>query len=144
MSSLGLGELRLNTIYDRIVFTLKVAFKIIIVDHSICFLTSNSPDQVLESADAGDEKAITAMGLLNTMETILAVMEEKPEVHQALEPVILQVESNNKCNLDVDQLKIQHPCEPYEFLSIYLFAGDPPHLHQLHHGVLRGGNVPLL
>ena len=30
------------------------------------------------------------MGLLNTMETILAVMEEKPEVHQALEPVILQ------------------------------------------------------
>ena len=47
-------------------------------------------NQVLESADAGDEKAITAMGLLNTMETILAVMEEKPEVHQALEPVILQ------------------------------------------------------
>ena len=30
------------------------------------------------------------MGLLNTMETVLAVMEEKPEVHQALEPVILQ------------------------------------------------------
>jgi hypothetical protein len=35
---------------------------------------------VLETADSGDEKAITAMGLLNTMETILAVMEEKPEV----------------------------------------------------------------
>ena len=50
---------------------------------------------MLESADAGDEKAITAMGLLNTMETILAVMEEKPEVHQALEPVILQVEFVN-------------------------------------------------
>ena len=46
---------------------------------------------MLESADAGDEKAITAMGLLKTMETILAVMEERPEVHQALEPVILQV-----------------------------------------------------
>ena len=46
---------------------------------------------MLESADAGDEKAITAMGLLNTMETILAIMEERPEVHQALEPVILQV-----------------------------------------------------
>ena len=58
-------------------------------------MTSNFPDQVLESADAGDEKAITAMGLLNTMETILAVMEEKPEVHQALEPVILQVEFVN-------------------------------------------------
>ena len=53
--------------------------------------------QILESGDGGDEKAITAMGLLNTMETILAVMEEKPEVHQALEPVILQV--NMKCEL---------------------------------------------
>jgi hypothetical protein len=40
------------------------------------------PVQVLETADSGDEKAITAMGLLNTMETILAVMEEKPEVHR--------------------------------------------------------------
>ena len=30
------------------------------------------------------------MGLLNTMETILAVMEDRPEVHGALEPVILQ------------------------------------------------------
>jgi hypothetical protein len=39
-----------------------------------------NPVQVLETADSGDEKAITAMGLLNTMETILAVMEEKPEV----------------------------------------------------------------
>ena len=58
-------------------------------EHWLGFLTSFY--QVLESADAGDEKAITAMGLLNTMETILAVMEEKPEVHQALEPVILQV-----------------------------------------------------
>jgi hypothetical protein len=38
--------------------------------------------QVLETADSGDEKAITAMGLLNTMETILAVMEEKPEVRR--------------------------------------------------------------
>ena len=46
---------------------------------------------MLESADAGDEKAIIAMGLLNTMHTILAVMEERPEVHQALKPVILQV-----------------------------------------------------
>ena len=46
---------------------------------------------MLESADVGDEKAITAMGLLNTMHTILAVMEERPEVHQALKPVILQV-----------------------------------------------------
>ncbi len=49
---------------------------------SLCFIFYfYSPTQVLETADSGDEKAITAMGLLNTMETILAVMEEKPEVN---------------------------------------------------------------
>ena len=36
-----------------------------------------------------DEKAITAMGLLNTMETILTVMEDHA-VHARLEPVVLQ------------------------------------------------------
>jgi hypothetical protein len=30
------------------------------------------------------------MGLLNTLQTILNVMEEKPEVHAALEPICLQ------------------------------------------------------
>ena len=50
--------------------------------------------QVLETADSGDEKAITAMGLLNTMETILGVMEERAEVHAALEPVVLQVNND--------------------------------------------------
>ena len=87
---------------------------------------------MLESADAGDEKAITAMGLLNTMETILAVMEEKPEVHQALEPVILQVELVNS----VEQLtNVTNWYSLFSFKWIS-FPGDPPHLHQLHHGVL--------
>lgn len=39
------------------------------------------------------EKTIVAMGLLNTMETVLVVMEEQPEVCLALEPVLLQVVS---------------------------------------------------
>ncbi len=34
------------------------------------------------------------MGLLNTMETILTVMEDKEDVHAQLEPVILQVNSH--------------------------------------------------
>ena len=38
----------------------------------------------------GDEKAITAMGILNTMETILTVMEDKEEVHAELEPIVLK------------------------------------------------------
>ena len=47
--------------------------------------------QVVEStSDQGDEKAITAMGILNTMETILTVMEDKVEVHAELEPIVLQ------------------------------------------------------
>ena len=47
--------------------------------------------QVVEStSDQGDEKAITAMGILNTMETILTVMEDKAEVHAELEPIVLQ------------------------------------------------------
>jgi hypothetical protein len=47
--------------------------------------------QILTSSDDGDEKAITAMGVLNTLETILTVMENNEEVHSQLEPVILQV-----------------------------------------------------
>jgi len=40
--------------------------------------------QVLETDAAGtEEKAITALGILNTMETILTVMEEQKEVSQA-------------------------------------------------------------
>lgn len=37
--------------------------------------------QVLEAdSDGSEEKAITALGILNTMETILTVMEEQKEV----------------------------------------------------------------
>ena len=39
--------------------------------------------QVLEGSE-NDEKAITAMGLLNTMETILTVMEDNEELHAQL------------------------------------------------------------
>jgi len=78
----------LTSVMQKIVCTYTEQLVPVAVD--ICQHLVGTFAQVLESADAGDEKAITAMGLLNTMETILAVMEEKPEVHQALEPVILQ------------------------------------------------------
>jgi hypothetical protein len=57
--------------------------------------TYSSLSQVLETADSGDEKAITAMGLLNTMETILAVMEEKPEVRRRGGTVLCTVQCWN-------------------------------------------------
>merc|ERR1719232_421022 len=78
----------LTTVMRKIVCTYTEQLVPVAVD--ICQHLVGTFAQVLESADAGDEKAITAMGLLNTMETILAVMEERPEVHAALEPVILQ------------------------------------------------------
>lgn len=46
--------------------------------------------KVLETDEGSDEKAITAMGLLNTIETLLTVM-EKPEIVAQLQPPILNV-----------------------------------------------------
>jgi hypothetical protein len=47
--------------------------------------------QVLETDEGSDEKAITAMGLLNTIETLLTVMEDQPEIMAQLQPTVLQV-----------------------------------------------------
>ncbi|PSN35756.1 Importin-7 [Blattella germanica] len=47
--------------------------------------------QVLETDEGTDEKAITAMGLLNTIETLLTVMEGQPEIMAQLQPTVLQV-----------------------------------------------------
>lgn len=49
--------------------------------------------QVVETGgeDSSDEKAITAMGVLNTIDTILSVMEEQKEILSLLEPVVLNV-----------------------------------------------------
>lgn len=47
--------------------------------------------QVLETDEGSDEKAITAMGLLNTIETLLTVMEDQPSIMAQLQPTVLQV-----------------------------------------------------
>lgn len=48
--------------------------------------------QVLETdSDGSEEKAITALGILNTMETILTVMEEHKEIMLQLEGIVLNV-----------------------------------------------------
>lgn len=57
----------------------------------ICQHLATTFSQVLEGDDSNDDRAITAMGLLNTMETLLSVMEEKPEVIAMLHPIVLQV-----------------------------------------------------
>lgn len=45
----------------------------------------------METDEGSDEKAITAMGLLNTMETLLTVMEDQPQIMEQLQPTVLQV-----------------------------------------------------
>lgn len=57
----------------------------------ICQQLASTFQQVLESEEGSDEKAITAMGLLNTMETLLSVMEENQQILASLQPVVLQV-----------------------------------------------------
>jgi len=55
------------------------------------FFQAATFSQVLETDEGSDEKAITAMGLLNTIETVLTVMEEHPQIMSQLEPIVLQV-----------------------------------------------------
>lgn len=55
------------------------------------FLKAATFSQVLETDEGSDEKAITAMGLLNTVETLLNVMEDQPEIMSRLQPTVLQV-----------------------------------------------------
>lgn len=57
----------------------------------ICQHLALTFNQVLDTDEGSDEKAITAMGLLNTIETVLTVMEEQPEILRMLEPTVLQV-----------------------------------------------------
>lgn len=56
----------------------------------ICQHLTTTFIQVLDTDEGSDEKAITAMGLINTIETLLTVMEEQTEVMNLLEPIVLQ------------------------------------------------------
>lgn len=57
----------------------------------ICQHLATTFSQVLESEEGSDEKAITAMGLLNTIETLLTVMEDHPEIMMSLHPIVINV-----------------------------------------------------
>lgn len=57
----------------------------------ICQHLATTFSQVLESEDGSEDKAITAMGLINTIETLLTVMEEYPQITNLLRPIIIGV-----------------------------------------------------
>jgi hypothetical protein len=78
----------LTTVMQKIVCS--YTEQLIPVAEQMCLNLVQTFAQVLEKDSIdNDEKAITAMGLLNTMETILTVMEDHA-VHAKLEPIVLQ------------------------------------------------------
>uniref|UniRef100_U5EWH1 Putative nuclear transport receptor ranbp7/ranbp8 importin beta superfamily n=1 Tax=Corethrella appendiculata TaxID=1370023 RepID=U5EWH1_9DIPT len=79
----------LTNVLQKIVCTYSEHLLPIAID--ICQHLATTFSQVLESDDNPDERAITAMGLMNTMETLLSVMEEYPEIIVNLHPIVLQV-----------------------------------------------------
>lgn len=46
---------------------------------------------MIESDENSDEKAIAAMGLLTTIDTLLSVMEINLDIMKQLQPIVLQV-----------------------------------------------------
>jgi len=78
----------LTTVMQKIICT--YTDQLVPLACNICSHLVDTFNQVVENGDTGDDRAITAMGLLNTMETILNVMESKESVQMALEPIVLQ------------------------------------------------------
>lgn len=79
----------LTNVMQKIVCTF--ADQLLPVAMEICQHLATTFSHVLESEDGGDEKAITAMGLLNTIETLLTVMEEHPEIMNNLHPIVINL-----------------------------------------------------
>ncbi|XP_049829348.1 importin-7 isoform X1 [Schistocerca gregaria] len=79
----------LTSVMQKVVCTFTEQLMPIAVE--ICQHLATTFSQVLETDEGSDEKAITAMSLLNTIETLLTVMEEQPEIMAQLQPTVLQV-----------------------------------------------------
>ncbi|XP_046751252.1 importin-7 [Diprion similis] len=79
----------LTSVMQKIVYTYTEQLMPIAVE--ICQHLATTFSRVLETDEGSDEKAITAMGLLNTIETLLTVMEDQPNIMAQLQPTVLQV-----------------------------------------------------
>ncbi|KAI5735040.1 hypothetical protein M8J77_013390 [Diaphorina citri] len=79
----------LTNVMQKIVCTYSEQLTPIAVE--ICQHLANTFLSVLDSDEGTDEKAIAAMALLNTIETMLSVFEDAPPVIAQLEPICLQV-----------------------------------------------------
>lgn len=79
----------LTNVMQKIVCTFSEQLLPVAVE--ICQHLATTFSQVLQSEEGSDEKAITAMGLLNTIETLLNVMEEHPDTIANLHPIVINV-----------------------------------------------------
>lgn len=79
----------LTTVIQRLLCTYTHALTPIAVE--ICQHLVTTFSLVLETDEGSDEKAITAMQLLHTIEALLTVMEDKPQVMAELQPTVLRV-----------------------------------------------------
>ncbi|XP_020286261.1 importin-7 [Pseudomyrmex gracilis] len=79
----------LTTVMQKLVCTFSQQLMPIAVD--ICQHLAATFSQVIETDEGSDEKAITAMGLLTTIETVLSVTDEQPQIRAQLEPIIIRV-----------------------------------------------------
>lgn len=79
----------LTNVMQKIVHTFSEELQSIAVN--ICQHLAETFRNVLASDEGADEQAVTAMGLLNTMETLLSVFEENPPVIAHLQPIVIQV-----------------------------------------------------
>uniref|UniRef100_A0AAQ4QTP5 Importin N-terminal domain-containing protein n=1 Tax=Gasterosteus aculeatus aculeatus TaxID=481459 RepID=A0AAQ4QTP5_GASAC len=62
-----------------------------ICEYSEEAMTFNQVIQTGPDEEGGDDKAVTAMGILNTIDTLLSVVEDHKEITQQLEGICLQV-----------------------------------------------------
>ncbi|XP_011502496.1 PREDICTED: importin-7 isoform X2 [Ceratosolen solmsi marchali] len=79
----------LMTVLQKIVCTYPEHIMPIAVE--VCQHLAATFSQVLETDEGSDEKAITAMSLLSTIETLLSVMDDHPLIMNQLQPTVLQV-----------------------------------------------------
>lgn len=88
----------------------------------ICQHLATTFSQVLEADESTDEKAITAMGLLNTIETLLTVMEDHPHILVNLHPIVIQLIGH------IFQNSIMGKCiKLLQYLHIFICASQHTH-----------------
>lgn len=104
----------LTNVMQKLVCTYTEQIIPIAVD--ICQHLATTFSQVLES-EGSDEKAITAMCLLNTIETLLNVMEDYPQIMTHLHPIVIRVIGH------IFQNNIIGMCEVFPQALLFFFFG---------------------